>query len=84
MFTGVQRFILRDIAAAGMQRSTSYLIDGTGDPAGFTPTGGLPTWMSGPDVLIGEMELVPTSGDPRSLPIVPAPAVTVNDLTTAP
>lgn len=82
VFTGVQRFILRDIAAAGVQRQTSYLIDGTGDPAGFTPTGGLPTWMSAPDVLIGEMELVPTSGDPRSLPIVPAPAVTVNNLTT--
>ncbi|MFT6374803.1 MAG: putative Zn-dependent protease [bacterium] len=84
VFTGVQRFILRDIAAAGTQRQTSYLIDGTGDPAGFTPTGGLPTWMSGPDVLIGEMELVPTAGDPRSLPIVPAPTVTLHDLTTAP
>ncbi len=84
VFTGVQRFILRDIAASGTQRSTSYLIDGTGDPAGFTPTGGLPTWMSGPDMLIGEMELVPTSGDPRSLPIVPAPTMTVNDLTTTP
>ena len=84
VFTGVQRFILRDIAAAGRQHTSSYLVDSTGDPAGYTPTGGLPTWLSAPNMLIGEMELVPTSGDPRSLPVVPPPSLLGEDLTTTP
>lgn len=83
-FTGVQRFVLRDIVGAGGQNAGSYLVDSNGEPAGFTPTGGLPTWMSGPDLLIGEMELVPLSGDPRSLPVIPPASLTAADLTPAP
>jgi hypothetical protein len=34
----------------------------------------MPTWLSAPMVVIGEMELVPESGDPRDVPVVPPPS----------
>jgi hypothetical protein len=76
-FTGVSRFVLRDVVRAGAQREGSYLADSSGSVASWSPTGGLPTWISGPDVLIGEMELVPLSPDPREVPAVPPPPTPV-------
>lgn len=76
-FSGVQRWLLRDIVAAGPQRSGAYLAaEGDSDARyGRQPASGLVTWLSAPDVLIGEVEVVPRSGDPDDLPAYPAPAL---------
>ena len=71
-FAGIERFVLRDIAAAGPQREGTFMAstDGYG---GLGPTEGMPTWMSAPDVLVGEIEIVPSPGDPQDVPLLPAP-----------
>ena len=76
-FADVQRWVLRDILAVGTQRSGSFMAhaDPSGSAAGLSPTQGMPTWISAPDVLIGEMELEPAPGDPRDNPLVPPPAM---------
>jgi hypothetical protein len=74
-FAGVQRFVLRDIVAAGEQLEGSFMASTNGEPWTYGPTEGLPTWISAPAVLVGEMELVPSPGDPKTVPVVPPPAL---------
>ncbi|MBW1877038.1 MAG: hypothetical protein JRI25_00855 [Deltaproteobacteria bacterium] len=74
-FAGVQRFVLRDIVAAGEQMEGSFMASTMGNPWTYGPTEGLPTWISAPSVLVGEMELVPSPGDPKTVPLVPPPAL---------
>lgn len=74
-FAGVHRWVLRDIVAAGPQVEGSFMQNARGgDTSNLGPTEGLPTWLSAPSVLIGEMELVPDQGDPRAVPVLPPPA----------
>ena len=74
--TGVQRWVLRDIAATGPTVSGTFMIPSSPGDGLYTPTQGLPTWMSAPEILIGEMEIVPTPGDPKSKPTLPHPLQT--------
>ena len=69
-FTQVQRYALRDIAAVGEPVTLTYLASMGGAPVDATPTAGLPTRINAPEVLIGELELVPAPGDPRSVPLL--------------
>lgn len=73
-FAGIERWILRDIAAAGPEREGDWFapLQGT-NWAGSSPTGGVPCHTRAPDVLIGEIEMVPSPGDPRALPVLPPP-----------
>jgi hypothetical protein len=72
-FAGVHRWVLRDIVAAGPEAELTYLAPFQAGQAEFEPNAGMPSHLSAPEVLIGEMELVPVSGDPRDVPVVPAP-----------
>lgn len=76
-FAGVQRFVLRDIMAAGEQVEGSYMASSAGEPWAYGPTEGLPTWLSAPEILIGELELVPSQPDPQEVPVVPPPDLSV-------
>lgn len=73
-FSGVQRFALRDIVAAGAQTEGSFFLPPEPGGSLYTPTGGLPTWISVPEVLVGELEVLPTPGDPKDAPLLPHPA----------
>ncbi|MEZ4319432.1 MAG: metallopeptidase TldD-related protein [Myxococcota bacterium] len=75
-FASVQRFVLRDIALAGEQRTGTFLAPIAGDYASMSPTEGMPTRISAPDILVREIELVPTSGDPRDKPVLAPRAAT--------
>jgi hypothetical protein len=72
-FASVARFVLRDIVAAGPSVEASYMLSGSGYHGWLGPTEGFPTRIEAPSVLIGEMELVPSPGDPREAPTLPAP-----------
>jgi hypothetical protein len=73
-FAGVERWMLRDLVAAGPQVDGSYLAPIYGNEWWMlTPTEGLPTWISAPTVLVEEAELVPSPGDPQDTPVVPPP-----------
>ncbi len=72
-FTKVDRWVLRDIVAAGEQVEGRYLAPFEPGGASFSPLVGMPTSISVPAVLVEELELVPVSADPRSKPAVPAP-----------
>ncbi len=74
-FAGVHRWVLRDIMAAGPQVDGTYMAphESGGRRGGVII--GLPTWLSAPEVLVGEMELVPVPPDPREKRVVPAPAL---------
>lgn len=72
-FAGVQRFVLRDIVAAGPVVVADYLSDASGEVAAFGLTAGLPTRLRAASVLVGELELVPVAPDPRAVPAVPPP-----------
>ncbi len=72
-FSGVHRWVLKDIVAAGRRVEGSYMAAAQGSADSLGPIEGMPTWISVPEVLIGEMELVPVPGDPSELPIVPLP-----------
>lgn len=75
-FAGVHRWVLRDVAAAGANVDGSYMAPSQsgGSFSSLQPTEGLPTFLSAPSVLIGEMELVPQPGDPRDVAVIPPPA----------
>lgn len=73
-FAAVQRWALRDIAAAGPSSSGSFMAPFSGSVSSLGPTEGLASWLSVPDVLVNEVELVPTSSDPRDVPLLPPPA----------
>lgn len=72
-FAGVHRWVLRDIVAAGPIGHSDYMAPAFGGYAGLGPTEGMPCRMTAPDVLVGEMELVPAPGDPRAIAALPAP-----------
>jgi TldD protein len=74
-FSGVHRWVLRDVAAAGANTDGSYMAPSQsgGSFSNLQPTEGLPTFLSVPTVLIGEMELVPQPGDPREVPVITPP-----------
>jgi hypothetical protein len=75
-FARLDRFALRDVVAAGPQVDGTFLAPFHPDRASFSPVTGMPTWLSVPEVLVGELELVPLPPDPRSRPAVPPPART--------
>lgn len=73
-FAGVERWLLRDLAMAGPQEDDVYLAPIYGDDWWYlSPTEGLPTRISAPTVLVGEVELVPAPGDPQDSPVIPPP-----------
>jgi TldD protein len=72
--SGVERWLLRDIVAAGPSVQTSYLAPLMPDSwGGMRPTEGLVTRARAPEVLVGEVEVVPSPGDPMEVPAVPPP-----------
>ena len=72
-FTKVDRWVLRDIVAAGAQVEGRYLAPFEPGGMSYSPVVGMPTGLSVPSVLVEELELVPVNADPRSKPAVPAP-----------
>lgn len=73
-FASAHRLHLRDLRAAGPQNEGSFLAAfGPGDRMS-SGTGGLSTWLSAPDVLLGEMEVVPVATDPGDPPVFPLPS----------
>lgn len=72
-FSGVQRFALRDIALAGPEVTYTYLAPPESNGQNYSPTGGMPTLLTAPEVLVGELEVVPTAADPSSVPVLPHP-----------
>ncbi len=72
-FASVQRYLLRDIALAGPARSGTFLAPLDGDPFYLEPIEGMPTAIHAPDVLIREIELVPSHRDPRDRPLLEPP-----------
>jgi hypothetical protein len=73
LFSGENRFVLRDIVAAGPQVSLAYLAPFAMGQREGNPLSGLPTWISAPEILVGEMELMPMIPDKRDLPVIPPP-----------
>ncbi|MEN0066613.1 MAG: metallopeptidase TldD-related protein [Myxococcota bacterium] len=72
-FASLQRWALRDIVDSGAVSEGSFLAPFAGSVSGLGPTEGLASWIAAPDVLIGEVELVPQSADPRDVPLLPPP-----------
>lgn len=72
-FTGVQRWILRDIVGAGRTTNRTFMIPSSPGGGLYSPTQGLPTLLHAPSILVGEMELIPAPGDPKSVPVLPHP-----------
>lgn len=72
-FANVARFVLRDILAAGPSHASSYMMPLDGDFGSLAATEGKAAWTSAPAVVVGEMEVVPRSGDPRDVPVLPHP-----------
>ncbi len=70
----LDRFALRDVVAAGSQVEGTFLASFEPGRATWSPVAGMPTWLSVPEVLVGELEIVPLPPDPRSRPAVPPPA----------
>lgn len=72
-FSNVQRFALRDIQAAGPLVEGTLFLPFTPDGSLWRPTGGMPTWMRVPEVVVGELEILPTPPDPRDTHVLPPP-----------
>lgn len=70
-FSGAERWLLRDIVAAGRQVSADYLA-GASDSSGDI-TSGHPVRIRCPEVLVGEVELIPMEGDPDDAPLLALP-----------
>ncbi|MBN1337048.1 MAG: hypothetical protein JXB39_13905 [Deltaproteobacteria bacterium] len=77
-FARLDRFALRDLVAAGPQVEGTFLASFRPGHASFSPVEGLPTWLSVPEVLVGELEIVPLPPDPRARPVVPPPGGTLS------
>jgi hypothetical protein len=73
-FEGVHRLLLRDIVAAGLQNTGSFLAPFAPGASDLGPTEGLATLLSAPDVLVREMELVPLASDPGDPPVLALPS----------
>lgn len=72
---GVERWLLRDISAAGPTVQADWLAPLLpGDWGGLRPTEGIVTRTRAPEVLVGEVEIVPDPGDPMNVPALPPPA----------
>ena len=72
-FSGVQRFALRDIVQAGPTVSATFLLPSEPGGSNYTPTGGLPTLLRAPEVVVGELEVLPTPPDSNEAPLLPHP-----------
>ncbi|TVQ94385.1 MAG: hypothetical protein EA397_01570 [Deltaproteobacteria bacterium] len=72
-FTGVERWILRDIIAAGDQSAAPILLGFQPGDAARGATTGLPGWLEAPDVLIGEVEVLPAPPRRRDAPVLSHP-----------
>jgi predicted Zn-dependent protease len=84
-FAGIQRWVLRDLVAAGPERQGDWFAPFTGrNYAGLSPTEGMASHLWAPDVLVGEVELVPAGGEPREIPVVPPPVATTQAAPAAP
>jgi hypothetical protein len=78
VFAGVERWVLRDVVAAGPVREADWFAPFSGrDYTGLAPTEGMASHGSAPEVLIGEVELVPAAPEPRQVPVLPAPVAAV-------
>lgn len=73
MFSGVERWVLRDIAAAGEQVEGTWLAPFQSGRSIRSATAGMPTGMSAPEVLVGELEVVPMPTDPKNRRVLPPP-----------
>lgn len=73
-FASVQRYLLRDIALAGPMSSGAFLAPMDPDNSYLGITQGLPTLITAPDVLVREIELVPSTRDPRNKPVLSLPS----------
>jgi hypothetical protein len=75
-FAGIQRWVLRDIAMAGPQQEADFFAPLSGSNwAGLSPTEGMASRIAAPEILVGEIELVPAPTDPREIPVLPPPMV---------
>lgn len=75
-FSSVERYVLRDVLAAG--RPVSIDVMRPFEPGTYEtdPLSGLPGRVTAPSVLIGELELVPRTGDASEIPLLPPLAST--------
>ena len=73
-FINVERWALRDIVAAGQQVQGTYLAPFQQGGSSYSPIVGMATWLSAPEVLVEELELVPVSPDPKQRPVIPSPS----------
>lgn len=73
-FASADRWLLRDVVAAGPRVETSYLAPFEGTYRSLAPIEGLPGRMSAHEVLVGEVELVPMGADASRVPILPPPS----------
>jgi hypothetical protein len=64
-FASGDRFLLRDVLAAGGSSTWEVLVSAEGRPSGLGPVEGLATRITAPALLIGEVEFVASQGDPR-------------------
>ena len=78
-FSGVQRWALRDIAESGPQVQGTFFLPSEPGQGLYAPTGGLPTRLTVPEVLVGELEVLPTPADPNDVPLIPHPASVAAD-----
>jgi len=72
-FASVERWVLRDIVAAGPMVETTWMAPRGHDYTGLAPTVGHPTRVSAPQILVGEMEIVPQGGDENEGRVLPPP-----------
>jgi hypothetical protein len=72
-FAAADRWLLRDIVAAGPRVEATWLAPAFGGWGGLAPTEGLATWTATAEVLVGEVELVPQGGDPMDVNLIPPP-----------
>jgi hypothetical protein len=72
-FAGVERWILRDMVAAGASVELDFMAPLQGGYGGLAPTEGIASRVRAPTVLVGEVELVPAPGDPRQVPTLEPP-----------
>lgn len=70
---GLERWALRDVQAAGPQVEGDYLASFQPGGRPGSVNGGMPTHLSVPEVLVGELEIVPVPADPRDNPVLPPP-----------
>ena len=73
-FAAADRWLLRDIVAAGPRVEATWLAPAFGGWGGLGPTEGLASWTASAEVLVGEVELVPRPGDPMDRTMIPPPS----------